>query len=67
MTESQKQWIDNSSYESLLHRWRNAPVGDKMFQGDTFEYFSKVMAKKRSEVSEEQHTATSKKIGWDGE
>ncbi len=33
-----KDIIDNMSYEQLLSRWRNAPVGDPIFQGEVGEY-----------------------------
>ena len=47
MTKENKEWIDNSSYESLLSKWRYAPVGCELFQGDTGEYYSKVMKEKK--------------------
>ena len=33
MTKAQKEWIDSSSYETLLSKWRFAPSGDLMFTG----------------------------------
>ena len=66
MTEPEKNWIDSSSYEGLLARWRNAPVGDPIFQGDTGKYYSKVMAHKRKQVGGAGAVAASKRIGWDG-
>lgn len=64
MTESQKKWIDNASYEQLLSRWRFAPIGDPMFRGDAGDYYKSVMKAKREE-DPNIHTTTSKKIGWD--
>jgi hypothetical protein len=64
ITEYQKQWIDNADYEILLERWRNAPVGDKMFQDDVGEYYQKVMIKKRDAITNEEGVIISKKIGW---
>ena len=48
MTNEQKKWIDNASYEELLERWRFAPVGvsNPLFQGDTGDYYSAVMKEK---------------------
>lgn len=66
MTEAQKKWIDSSSYESLLRRWRNAPGGDSFFQGETGEYYAKVMEAKRAEVGGATAVRASKNIGWDG-
>ena len=51
MTPEQKKWIDEASYEDLLRKWRFAPAGDPMFQGDTGEYYSKVMNEQRSAES----------------
>lgn len=66
MTADQKHWIDNASYHALLEKWRNAPSGDPMFTGEAGVYYSKVMSERREKVGAEQHTATSKDIGWDG-
>lgn len=66
MTDAQKEWIDTATYEQLLRRWRNARVGDSIFQGDTGEYYSKIMAAKRDQVGQAAHVAASKSIGWDG-
>ncbi len=50
MTQDEKQWIDNASYEELLGRWRRLPSGSSWFIGETGEYYSKVMARKRSKA-----------------
>lgn len=62
MTTEQKKWIDEASLFQLLERWRNAPVGDEMFQGDTGAYYSDAMCKKRSEDNG-KWVAASKAIG----
>ena len=31
MTDEQKRWIDNASYEELLRKWRFTPSGDPIF------------------------------------
>ena len=64
MSPEQKKWIDASSYEGLLHKWRFAAVGDAMFQGDTGDYYSKVMAEKRSS-ERDGGVSASKSVGWD--
>lgn len=61
MTPDQKRWIDSASYEQLLEKWRFAPVGDPMFQGDTGDYYSDVMSQKKSKCD---HVQASKNIGW---
>lgn len=66
MTDQQKEWIDNADYESLLRRWRNAPSGDSIFQGDTGKYYQEVMAEKRKAVGNGAHVQASKNIGWGG-
>ena len=64
MTDKEKEWIDNASYESLLSHWRFAPVGDPMFQGDTGKYYAKVMAERR-DADPDKHVRSSKTIGWE--
>ena len=66
MTDSHKKSIDDMSYESMLSLWRNAPSGHPMFQGDTGQYYSKVMAEKREKVGNAEHVRASKSIGWGG-
>lgn len=62
MDEKTKQWIDNASYEQLLGRWRFAPIGDPIFQGECGEYYSKIMAQKRETAN---HVQASKNVGWE--
>jgi len=62
MTPEQKEWIDNASYEQLLHKWRFAPAGDPFFSVDTGIYYEEVMQRKKQEVD---HVAASKRVGWD--
>lgn len=63
MTEQQKLWIDTASHEQLLRRWRFMRVGDPFFQGDTGEYYVKVLAEKRA-TDPAGHVRASKRIGW---
>ena len=65
LTKENKAHIDSLSYEGLLSRWRNAPVGDTWFQGETGQYWGKRMAKLRSQ-DEGGAVAASKRIGWEG-
>lgn len=62
--QDMKDWIDSASYGQLLSRWRFAPVGSPWFQGEVGIYYEEVMRKKRQEVGSEEHTRTSKSIGW---
>ena len=64
MTKNICVLIDDMSYEAMLRKWRTAPAGDPMFQGETGENFKKVMKDKRSKVGDAAHTAASKNIGW---
>jgi len=59
MIPEQKSQIDNMSQEELCRKWRFAPVGDPLLQGDTGEYFSKVLKEKGGFTPE-----ISKKLGW---
>lgn len=61
LTEDLKKYIDKLSYEELLRRWRFAPAGDSWFEGETGDYWAKVMAEKRDTVD---HVAVSKRVGW---
>ena len=65
LTEELKKQIDAKSYEQLLSRWRNGPIGDPMFQDESGEYWGKRMSELRSQPGGDQrHTAASKSIGW---
>jgi len=64
MTDETKKSIDDMDYESMLGFWRNAPSGHPMLQGKTGQYYSKVMAEKRSKAGGAAHVAASKSIGW---
>ena len=59
-----KDWIDNASYEALLGRWRNAPVGSLWFQGEIGDYYTEAMKKKREETPHAEQVQASKNIGW---
>jgi len=60
-----KDWIDNASYEDLLQRWRFASCGDPFFQGETGQYYSRVMAEKKDKLSNSERVEISKRIGWE--
>jgi len=64
MNPDDKAWIDSASYESLLDRWRNAPIGSRWFIGDLGTYLAAVLARKREEVGNAEHVRASKNIGW---
>jgi len=66
MNDKQKEWIDNQPYEILLRKWRYAPVGDTMFQGDLGDYYAKVMSEKKAALDVSEQVSTSKRVGWDG-
>ena len=63
LTRENKESIDSLSYESLLSRWRFAPVGDPWFQGETGKYWGERMAELRKKDNAE-HVRASKAIGW---
>ena len=62
INEQIKSWIDNASYESLLSKWRFAPAGDPYFQGETGDYYKKVMCEKR-DANPAAAVSASKRIG----
>ena len=51
LTPDLKTVIDAKSHYELLSRWRFAPVGDEMMQGESGEYWSKRMDEKKAEDS----------------
>ena len=64
MTQDERDWIDNASYEELLRRWRMASAGSPWFQGETGAYYESVMKRRRTEVGATEHVRASKSIGW---
>jgi len=66
LNQEDKDKIDAMGYESMLQLWRNHSGPHHLFQGETGEYFSKVMAEKRSLIGSDEHVAASKRIGWSG-
>lgn len=64
MTDEQKKFIDESSYETLLSRWRYAPVGSEWFQGEVGEYYSKIMFAKKA-AERDGGVSASKNVGWE--
>jgi len=61
MTEDQKTWIDEASYEELLRKWRFAELGNSIFAGESGVYYSKIMHEKKANCD---HVQASKNIGW---
>ena len=66
MTPCQKRWIEDATYQDMLHHIRSAPPGDAMFVRDTevANYFDVAFKRKREEVGLEGHVAASKAIDW---
>lgn len=60
--QERKEWIDSASYEELLRRWRHAPVGDPMFQGEVGNHYKDVMHRRRDEEPD-GGVGASKRIG----
>lgn len=67
MTPEQKKWIDETSYEELLRKWRFAPSSDPLFHGEAGMYYQQVLDRKRKEIGVDEHVRISKLIGWDHE
>jgi hypothetical protein len=53
------------NYEQMLRRWRFAPIGDPLFQGEAGEYFAEAMKTKKSQLSDDEQVRISKEIGWE--
>lgn len=65
MTQDQKDWIDNASYEQLLRKHRFGAIGDPIFQSEAGNYYLNSMRDKKSQLSGIEQVAISKRIGWD--
>lgn len=65
MTNEEKDWIDNATYDQLLWKWRFTDLSEAIFQGACGTYFAEVMAKHRMDMSAQEKVATSKRVGWD--
>ena len=63
ITEELKNKIDNSTYAELLLQWRHTPIGAPLFQGESCDYFQKVMLEKRTQLKDNGVSA-SKSVGW---
>ncbi len=57
------EWIKNASYEMLLSKQRNAPLGDPIFTDpELYELFKERM--RETYTTQAAHVAASKRIGW---
>lgn len=43
LTPENKKHIDSLDYKSLLYGWRNTPIGDIWFEGETGKYWGERM------------------------
>ena len=65
MTDAERiEWIEQASYEELLHKWRFEPSDSRWFQGEVGKAYGLTMRQRRIEVGNAEHVATSKRIGW---
>ena len=64
LTDGNRVTLDTLSYIQMLARWRNAPIGDPWFQGETGVYFEQRMVELRKAGADP--VAASKRVGWDG-
>jgi len=62
MTSDEKKWILEASMEELFRKWRFAPVGDSLLQGETGEFFKTEFFKRR-DANPAKYTEISEKIG----
>jgi len=62
-----RAWIDNADYESLLRRWRFTSSNSPelcFFQGETGDYYKKIMAEKEAATPASERVRISKSLGW---
>ena len=62
--EKTKEAIDEMSYHQMLYKWRHSPAGHWYFQGETGEYYKKVMFEKKAQLENSEQVSISKSIGW---
>lgn len=59
MNAEMKARIDSMSQEQMAAKWRFAPIGDPMFQGEAGDYFTE-----RFKSIGGMTPAISKRLGW---
>lgn len=65
MTEEEmKAYIDNATYEQLLHMNRFEPIGSKWMVGEIGEYFSHRFHELRETMTHGELVGASKSVGW---
>ena len=65
MTESEmKMWIDGATYEQLLRRWRDAPLGEQIFVGEMGSYYARALFDKKAALPTSEAVQVSKRVGW---
>jgi len=62
--ESTKNRINDMNYEQMLRKWRFAPIGDPLFQGEAGDYFAERMKFKKLQLTDGEQVQISKEIGW---
>lgn len=60
MTPEQKKTIDDMSQYDMCRLWRFARTGEPLLQGDTGQYFKKVLFEQKGGFTPE----ISKNLGW---
>ena len=64
LTEEKKKYLDSLSFDELLRKWRFEPSGSPLTSGEVGDYFYKIFQEKRAEISPEEFTRISKRVGW---
>ena len=65
MTNEKKKWIDNASYEQLLMKWRFESIANSHFANEDGLYYSKIMNKRKNELSSGEQVEVSNRVGWE--
>jgi len=65
MTEAEMiHWINTSTYEYLLAKWRFSKVGDPFFCGHVGDHFAATLKRIRLQIGPEEHERISELVGW---
>ena len=64
MSPFERDWIDNASYEELLTKLRQEPIGSSWLSDTTGTYLAMKLAVKRHELSVGERTEIAKRVAY---
>jgi hypothetical protein len=67
MSDLERDWIDTASYEELLTKLRQEPIGSKWLNGDVGNHLAFTLSVKRRQLTETERVAICKRVKWHDE